>query len=57
MSNAFKEAQDASKKESLEYRCVELVRKYKRVEAVKLYRSEVGCGLREAMDAVEQMKR
>lgn len=55
MSNPYKEQQNAAKKESLEARCMDLYRRWKKVEAVKLYRAEVGCGLQEAMDAVQQM--
>ena len=55
MSNPYKDQQQAAKREWLEARCMDLYRKWKKVEAVKLYRSEVGCGLREALEAVQNM--
>ena len=53
--NPYKEEQDAKRKASLEARCLALHRDHKKVEAVKLYRNEVGCGLREALDAVQRI--
>lgn len=41
---------------TLKEECVALIRQNKAVEAVKLYRMRVGCGLRDAHDAVTAMK-
>lgn len=58
MSNAYKQQQEENRlasKKNLENRCYDLWNKWKKVEAVKLYRAETGCGLRDAMEAVERI--
>jgi ribosomal protein L7/L12 len=53
--NPYKDKVRSERAADLERRCAELMKRHKKVEAVKLYRTETGCGLRQALEAVERL--
>ncbi len=53
--NPYREEQKQRKRDDLLARCKALLSQGRRVDAVKLYRNEVGCTLVQAMNALKEV--